>query len=73
PDAADRMAAERRRLDGHETPGIGVAGDAQAVADGVRRWVDAGADTVVLQPTLDEPDPEGFVRFAAAEVAPLLR
>lgn len=73
PDAAARLDAERRRLGGHEHPGIGVAGDAGAVAEGVRRWVDAGADTVVLQPTLDEPDPEGFVRFAATEVAPLLR
>ncbi|GAB2443514.1 hypothetical protein GCM10027162_43360 [Streptomyces incanus] len=30
---------------------------------------EAGADSVILQPTGDEPDPEGFVRFAAEEVA----
>jgi hypothetical protein len=30
-------------------------------------------DAVILQPTSDEPDPEGFVRFAAAEVQPLVR
>jgi hypothetical protein len=42
------------------------------VAAGVRRWGDAGADAVILQPTADDPDPEGFVRFAASDVAPLL-
>ncbi|MCC5480677.1 LLM class flavin-dependent oxidoreductase [Streptomyces sp. NPDC059680] len=51
---------------------VGVAGDARAVAAAVRRLAEAGADTVVLQPTGDEPDPEGFVRFAAEEVRPLL-
>jgi alkanesulfonate monooxygenase SsuD/methylene tetrahydromethanopterin reductase-like flavin-dependent oxidoreductase (luciferase family) len=42
------------------------------VADAVRRWADAGADIVVLQPTADDPDPEGFVRFVASEVRPLV-
>lgn len=31
-----------------------------------------GADTVILQPTGDEPDPEGFVRFVTEEVRPLV-
>jgi alkanesulfonate monooxygenase SsuD/methylene tetrahydromethanopterin reductase-like flavin-dependent oxidoreductase (luciferase family) len=43
-----------------------------AVAEGVQRWADAGADVVVLQPTADDPDPEGFVRFVAQQVRPLL-
>ncbi|MFI5840664.1 LLM class flavin-dependent oxidoreductase [Catenuloplanes sp. NPDC051500] len=51
---------------------ISVSGDAAAVAAGIRRWVDAGADTVVLQPTTDEPSPEEFVRFVAREVRPLV-
>jgi hypothetical protein len=38
----------------------------------VLRLVDAGADTVVLEPTGDEPDPEGFLRFVAEEVRPLV-
>jgi alkanesulfonate monooxygenase SsuD/methylene tetrahydromethanopterin reductase-like flavin-dependent oxidoreductase (luciferase family) len=70
PDAAERLAGERRR---HGIPEAGVAGDARAVAGAVRRWADAGADVVVLQPTIDEPDPVGFVRFAAGEVQPLVR
>lgn len=49
-----------------------VTGDAASIAAGIRRWAEAGADTVVLQPTQDEPDMEGFVRFVAREVAPLV-
>ncbi|MGW3269549.1 LLM class flavin-dependent oxidoreductase [Streptomyces sp. NPDC001056] len=67
--AAERVRAELTAAQ----PGAGVAGDAAAVADAVRRLADAGADTVVLQPTADEPDPEGFVRFAGEEVMPLVR
>ena len=48
------------------------AGDAAAIAAGVQRFADAGADSVILQPTEDEPDPEGFVRFVAQEVRPLV-
>ncbi|MYQ98552.1 LLM class flavin-dependent oxidoreductase, partial [Streptomyces sp. SID6139] len=50
-----------------------VAGDAAAVAEAVRRPAGAGADTVVRQPTSGEPDPEGFVGFAAEQVMPLVR
>jgi alkanesulfonate monooxygenase SsuD/methylene tetrahydromethanopterin reductase-like flavin-dependent oxidoreductase (luciferase family) len=73
PGAVERLQAERRSQGDDDLSGIGVAGDAGTVADAVKRWADAGADTVVLQPTTDEPDPEGFVRFVAAEVAPLVR
>jgi alkanesulfonate monooxygenase SsuD/methylene tetrahydromethanopterin reductase-like flavin-dependent oxidoreductase (luciferase family) len=50
-----------------------VVGDAETVARAVQLWADAGADTVVLQPTPDDPDPEGFVRFVAREVRPLVK
>ncbi|WP_203218239.1 hypothetical protein [Nocardia brasiliensis] len=43
-----------------------------SIADAVRALAEAGADTVVLQPTGDEPDPEGFVHFVAEQVRPLL-
>ncbi|MBO8196101.1 LLM class flavin-dependent oxidoreductase [Streptomyces oryzae] len=73
PDATDRLRAELVR-EGHDpADGPGVAGDAATVAEAVAQALEAGADTVVLQPTADEPDPEAFVRFAAEEVRPLLR
>jgi len=72
PGAVERLEAERRRQGYDSIPDAGVAGDARTVAEAVRRWADAGADTVVLQPTADDPDPEGFVRFVAADVRPLV-
>ncbi|HWG63956.1 MAG TPA: LLM class flavin-dependent oxidoreductase [Streptosporangiaceae bacterium] len=73
PDAAGRLAAEQHRLAYDPLAGSAVAGDAQVVADAVQQCADAGADVVVLQPTAGEPDPEGFVRFVAREVRPLVR
>jgi alkanesulfonate monooxygenase SsuD/methylene tetrahydromethanopterin reductase-like flavin-dependent oxidoreductase (luciferase family) len=72
PDGPARLKAELEAEGLGSVPELGVAGDAAAVAEAVRRLADAGADTVVLQPTGDEPDPEGFVRFAAEEVRPLV-
>ncbi|MFJ3620298.1 LLM class flavin-dependent oxidoreductase [Streptomyces iakyrus] len=72
PDAAARLRAELTAEGDEAVPDLGVAGDARAVAEAVGRLVEAGADSVVLQPTADEPDPEGFVRFAAEEVRPLV-
>ncbi|MDT0467144.1 LLM class flavin-dependent oxidoreductase [Streptomyces gibsoniae] len=72
PDASARLRAELEAEGLGSVPDLGVAGDAGAVAKAVQRLVQAGADTVVLQPTGDEPDPEGFVRFTAGEVRPLV-
>ncbi|MFJ8635894.1 LLM class flavin-dependent oxidoreductase [Streptomyces sp. NPDC093568] len=72
PDAAARLQAELEAEGVASVPDLGVAGDAGAVAKAVQRLADAGADTVVVQPTGDEPDPEGFVRFVAEEVRPLV-
>ena len=71
PGAAERLDAEVRGSGGDPAE-VGVAGNAHAVADAVVRYADAGADAVVLQPTADDPDPEGFVRFVAGEVRPLV-
>jgi alkanesulfonate monooxygenase SsuD/methylene tetrahydromethanopterin reductase-like flavin-dependent oxidoreductase (luciferase family) len=72
PDAAARLRAEFEQWGIAGTPGLGAAGDAQTVASAVVRLADAGADTVIVVPTADEPDLEGFVRFVAEEVRPLV-
>jgi len=72
PDATERLAAELRMWPVDTDHDVAVAGDAAAVAAAVGRWAAAGANSVVLQPTADEPDIEAFVRFAAEEVRPLL-
>ena len=72
PDAAARLRAELADEGLESVPDLGVAGDAGAVAKAVQRLAEAGADRVILQPTGDEPDPEGFVRFAAQQVRPLV-
>ncbi|MGV9240623.1 LLM class flavin-dependent oxidoreductase [Streptomyces nigra] len=72
PDGPERVRAELAAEGVASVPGLGVAGDAKAVAEAVRRYAEAGADTVVLQPTGDEPDPEGFVRFVAEDVRQLV-
>lgn len=61
PDAARRI-----------TEAGGLAGDAEAIAAGVRRVVEAGADAVILEPTPDAPDPVAFVRSVAREVRRLV-
>lgn len=72
PDAAERLARSQQEWGIAAGPDTGVAGDASAVAAAVRRWAEAGADAVVLQPTADDPDPAAFVRFAGQEVRPLV-
>lgn len=46
--------------------------DAAHTAAAARDLAEAGADAVVLQPSGAEADPEGFVRFAAEQVRPLV-
>ncbi len=71
PDARERIVRHIDHWKDGSTFESTAFGDAATVAETVRRYADAGAETVVLQPTLDEPDPEGYVRFAA-EVAALV-
>lgn len=72
PGAAERIEAERVKWGYEDGRDCYAVGDANAVAATVRRYAEAGADTVVLQPTPDDPDPEGFMRFTAQEVRPLV-
>jgi alkanesulfonate monooxygenase SsuD/methylene tetrahydromethanopterin reductase-like flavin-dependent oxidoreductase (luciferase family) len=65
PDGQSRVDAEATRWGWPSAVDRAAVGSADAVAEQVARWAEAGADTVVLQPTADEPDPESFVAFAA--------
>jgi alkanesulfonate monooxygenase SsuD/methylene tetrahydromethanopterin reductase-like flavin-dependent oxidoreductase (luciferase family) len=69
PTARARLDAQAQRF-GIDDAGVG--GDAKTIAEAVHRYADAGATSVILQPTADEPDIEDFVRFAAQEVRPLV-
>ena len=51
---------------------LGVHGDARAVADGIRRYAEAGADAVIVLKTADEPDLEALIEFLGRDVRPLL-
>jgi alkanesulfonate monooxygenase SsuD/methylene tetrahydromethanopterin reductase-like flavin-dependent oxidoreductase (luciferase family) len=51
---------------------LAAFGGADDVAEAARRWLAAGADTVVLQPAADV-EIESFVAFVGSEVAPLLK
>lgn len=73
PDAEPRMHAELEKEGRADVPGLAAVGDASTIAKAVQALADAGADSVILQPTADEPDPEGFIRFTAQEVRPLVR
>ncbi|WP_088290002.1 LLM class flavin-dependent oxidoreductase [Kineosporia sp. A_224] len=72
-DAEQRLRADARLWPGVDPDGeVGVHGaDAEEVAGRLRRWADAGADAVILQPTGDVTDHEAFVGLAA-QVAPYL-
>jgi len=77
-DAADRLRRSLARWDVDASSDEALAdhaslGSAEQVADGLRRFADLGASTVVAQPTQDDPDLHGFAAFLGQEVAPLLR
>jgi alkanesulfonate monooxygenase SsuD/methylene tetrahydromethanopterin reductase-like flavin-dependent oxidoreductase (luciferase family) len=72
PDAAARLHTELEIWGDAAVPGLGAAGDAASVAAAVGALADAGADSVILTHAADEPDLEGYVRFVAEEVRPLV-
>lgn len=71
-DTAALLEADRRYWKIDDDAAHGVGGDAAAIAAEVAAYAEAGADTVVLQPTVGEPDPAGFVRFIGEQVRPLV-
>lgn len=72
-DARERLAAEIARRGLAVPSDVSVVGEAEEMINGIARWVAAGGDAVVLQPTPDDPDPEGFLRFIAEELQPRMR
>lgn len=72
--AAERAAEEARRWElDPEEPGIVATGSAEEVAAVLRRQVEAGATTVVVQVPASQPDVEEVIAWLGAEVAPLVR
>ena len=71
--AGDRLLREYQKWGREPGEQAGVAGDAEEVARAVDEFARAGAGTVVLQPTADEPDMAGYARFVAQQVRPLVR
>lgn len=72
PDAGDRLARELTEWGMGPDSGIGVGGNAAAIAAAAQRYVRAGADTIVFQPTRDEPDLAGFMGVIARDVRALM-
>jgi alkanesulfonate monooxygenase SsuD/methylene tetrahydromethanopterin reductase-like flavin-dependent oxidoreductase (luciferase family) len=72
PGAEQRVAEEIPRWGRSPEPGMGAAGDAATIGAGIRRLAASGATSVCLQPTEDEPDLLGLVRFLGEEVRPLV-
>lgn len=72
PGARERVDREVPKWATTPAPGIGVAGDAATIAADVLRLTSLGITTVIIQPTEDEPDLLGFIRFLGQEVRPLL-
>jgi alkanesulfonate monooxygenase SsuD/methylene tetrahydromethanopterin reductase-like flavin-dependent oxidoreductase (luciferase family) len=70
--AERRMTAQLARSAVGAVDDVAAVGDAEQIAAMVRRYRALGTHTVVLQPTDDEPDVEGFVAFVAGEVQPLV-
>jgi alkanesulfonate monooxygenase SsuD/methylene tetrahydromethanopterin reductase-like flavin-dependent oxidoreductase (luciferase family) len=71
-DAQTTLERECRRWGFDAATDVGVWGSADEIATGARRWIDAGADTIVLQPPVDA-DIEESVRFVGEQVRPILQ
>lgn len=70
--AQQRVDAELAAWGKEPAAGLAAAGDAHTIAALVSEHHANGASTIVVQPTRDEPDLEGFIAFLGREVRPLL-
>lgn len=70
--AQERVDRELPMWGRQPNEGVGAAGDARTIADAVLALAGSGATAVAIQPTADEPDLDGFVRFLGNDVRPLL-
>ena len=72
PTARQDIRAEIQNWGFNPDDDVAAHGDANDIASALTRWTDAGATTVVLQPSA-AVDIEEFVRFVGSEVQPLMR
>jgi alkanesulfonate monooxygenase SsuD/methylene tetrahydromethanopterin reductase-like flavin-dependent oxidoreductase (luciferase family) len=70
-DGEERYRAEMEHWGLDPNDDAGAYGGPDSIASAVRRWAEAGADAVILQPTAQE-DPIEFARFVGEQVRPLV-
>ena len=70
--ARDRVDRELANWGPGPSRDAAVGGTVEEVVAHVRALAGAGATTVVVQPTADEPDPDGLVRLLGQQVRPML-
>jgi alkanesulfonate monooxygenase SsuD/methylene tetrahydromethanopterin reductase-like flavin-dependent oxidoreductase (luciferase family) len=66
----ERRLLEQQKSYGNDVPG--VFGTPEQMAAGLREFADHGATRLILQPTVDDPDPVDFVVRVAEQIAPLV-
>lgn len=72
PRARERVDTELARWTAPDETSMSAAGDAESVAAVLRHLAELGVTSVAVQPTADEPDLLGLVRFLGEEVRPML-
>ncbi|WP_206685919.1 LLM class flavin-dependent oxidoreductase [Kribbella qitaiheensis] len=72
PDARARVDAELAEYGMKGTPEIGAVGNAEEIAHRLLQVAAAGATSISVMPTRDEPDFDAFAHFLGQEVRPLL-
>ena len=71
-DTQDQIAEEIRHWELDVTKDVAVHGEPAEIASAAQRWVAAGADTVLLQPTA-QADIKSFLHTVGTQIRPLLQ